>query len=353
MVRNYKRKTDRSTWTDGQMQQAIDSVLSGKSFTYSAKLYGVPRSTLQKKFLKFKNDENDNYRSYKLTIGHKLVFDPDQEQALCKYIDVMETRMMGLSWLQVRKLAYDFATKLNIPHPFNINRGCAGTDWMRSFMERHNLPLRKAEKTSEARAYGFNEKAVNAFFHLLKELMDEYNFTPDKIYNCDETGISVVPKSFSKIVAKRGRKQVGGLTAAERGETVTAEICVPAAGNYKPMMLIFPHVRHNDEFLRDAPPGAWGVFHKSGWMQTEIFSQWFAKFIEFTRASKDDPVLLLLDRHSSHTKNLKVVDMARDNGVHILCFPPHCSHRLQPLDVSFMKPLSQYCNGRRAATYFK
>uniref|UniRef100_A0ABD2WW56 DDE-1 domain-containing protein n=1 Tax=Trichogramma kaykai TaxID=54128 RepID=A0ABD2WW56_9HYME len=73
-----------------------------------------------------------------------------------------------------------------------------------------------------------------------------------------------------------------------------------------------------------------------------IFSQWFVKFIEFTRASKDDPVLLLLDGHSSHTKNLKVVDMARDNGVHILCFPPHCSHRLQPLDVYFMKPLSQY-----------
>lgn len=24
----------------------------------------------------------------------------------------------------------------------------------------------------------------------------------------------------------------------------------------------------------------------------------------------------------------------------MICFPPHCSHRLQPLDVSFMKPLS-------------
>lgn len=33
--------------------------------------------------------------------------------------------------------------------------------------------------------------------------------------------------------------------------------------------------------------------------------------------------------------------MAKENGV-ILCLPPHCTHRLQPLDVSFMKPLSNF-----------
>lgn len=30
------------------------------------------------------------------------------------------------------------------------------------------------------------------------------------------------------------------------------------------------------------------------------------------------------------------------NGVILLCFPPHCSHKIQPCDVSFMKPLSTY-----------
>lgn len=43
-----------------------------------------------------------------------------------------------------------------------------------------------------------------------------------------------------------------------------------------------------------------------------------------------------------HTKNLALVDAARDNGIILLCFPPHCSHKLQSLDVSFMKPLSKY-----------
>lgn len=34
--------------------------------------------------------------------------------------------------------------------------------------------------------------------------------------------------------------------------------------------------------------------------------------------------------------------MARENNVVLLCLPPHCSHRLQPLDVTFMAPLSSY-----------
>ncbi|XP_008189544.1 uncharacterized protein LOC100569212, partial [Acyrthosiphon pisum] len=98
------------------------------------------------------------------------------------------------------------------------------------------------------------------------------------------------PKGQSKVLATEGKRQVGIITSAERGETVTAVICFSASG----------------------------------------------------KATKEDPVLLLFDGHSSHTKNLPVINAARENGVILLCFPPHCSHKLQPCDVSFMKPLSIY-----------
>lgn len=35
-----------------------------------------------------------------------------------------------------------------------------------------------------------------------------------------------------------------------------------------------------------------------------------------------------------------MINEARANGVIILCFPPHTTHRLQPADVVFMSPLS-------------
>ncbi|CAD6233971.1 GSCOCG00012344001-RA-CDS, partial [Cotesia congregata] len=41
-------------------------------------------------------------------------------------------------------------------------------------------------------------------------------------------------------------------------------------------------------------------------------------------------------------KNIQVIDYARKNHVIILCLPPHTTHRLQPLDVAVMKPLSNY-----------
>ncbi|KAF2905897.1 hypothetical protein ILUMI_00272 [Ignelater luminosus] len=63
---------------------------------------------------------------------------------------------------------------------------------------------------------------------------------------------------------------------------------------------------------------------------------------EITLTKQKNPVLLFVDNHASHINNLKVIDLARNNGVVLLCFSPHCSHRLQPLDVAFMNPLSLY-----------
>nr|XP_034194535.1 uncharacterized protein LOC117610815 [Osmia lignaria] len=96
------------------------------------------------------------------------------------------------------------------------------------------------------------------------------------------------------------------------------------------------------DLMVNASPGAWGVCSDSGWITAELFLQWFKKFVVFSGASKDNPVLLLLDGHSIHTKNFGLIDEARANGVIILYFPPHTTHCLQPLDVAFMKPLSTY-----------
>jgi len=132
-------------------------------------------------------------------------------------------------------------------------------------MKRHpELSLRKPETTSVSRAMGFNKRVVADFFQLLGRLMDQYKFKPDRIYNCDETGISSVPKSKSKIIASKCRKQVGAITSAERGETVTVEIYMNAAGTYMPPFFIFPRKRFNSEFIRNAPIGLIAEFHQSG-----------------------------------------------------------------------------------------
>ncbi|KAJ4425834.1 hypothetical protein ANN_27460 [Periplaneta americana] len=60
--------------------------------------------------------------------------------------------------------------------------------------------------------------------------------------------------------------------------------------------------------------------------------------IESTRKVSTRPVLLLLDSHASHV-GIGVVDLARENDIHLMTFPSHCSHILQPLDLSVYKSL--------------
>lgn len=96
------------------------------------------------------------------------------------------------------------------------------------------------------------------------------------------------------------------------------------------------------QLLLNSAPGAWGVCNDSGWMTTDLFLGWFKKFIEFSGATVERPVLVLLDEHSTHTQNIELINEARAHGVIIFCFPPHTTHRIQVADVAYMRPLSTY-----------
>ncbi|KAB0790448.1 hypothetical protein PPYR_15170 [Photinus pyralis] len=247
----------------------------------------------------------------------------------------MESRYFGLRISDLRHLAYQFAVRNGITHPFNDEKGKAGKDWVLAFLKRNSrLSLRTPEKTSIARATAFNRHTVSAFFSLLIELYDHYKFSPSQIYNVDETGITTVPNKPSKVIATKGKKQVGTLSSAERGTTTTSVICFNAAGRYIPPLMIFPRARENLELLEGTPPDTKLVCHPSGWMNTEIFCPtWLDHFLRHAQPTADQPILLIPDGHASHTKNIALLETARKKHVHIICLPPHTSHRLQPLDL--------------------
>lgn len=343
MVRTYKRKTEQHSWSLEAMKKAVLCYVSGEmGFKKAAQEHNVPQTTLERYVLKYRANPDETIITKKL--GHYVtVFTNEQETELVEYIKLMEARFYGLTSMELRTLAFELAEKNNIDHSFNKTHKIAGADWLRGFLKRHpDITYRKPEATSAARAMGFNRVAVDNFFSLLEQAIDKYKITPQRTYNVDETGVSTVPKSHSKILALSGKRQVGTLTSAERGKLMTTIVCFSAAGSYMPPMFIFPRKRMKPELLDGAPVGSWGECHESGWIQGHLFILWLKRFIEWSHASKEDPVLLLLDGHATHVKSIEVIDLARENGVVLLCFPPHCTHRLQPLDVGFMKPLSTY-----------
>lgn len=343
MVRNYSKTTNRQEWSIDAMNCAIQSVINKEMGYYKAsKQFNVPQTTLERHTKKKLEDPSYEINKKK---GSKFqcVFSERQEYELVNYLLTMESRLFGLTMKELRSLAFQLAERNNVGHRFNSDMNMAGQDWVKNFLARHpNLTIREPETTSGARAMGFNKVSVDKFFDLLEKCIDKYHLTGEKIFNCDETGVTVNPKSQSKIIALKGKRQVGCLTSADRGETVTGLVCMSAAGAFMPVMLIFPRKRKQREFELGLPPGGWAEVSDSGWITTELFLVWLKKFAHFSKASKDSPVLLILDGHSTHTKSLDIIDFARDNGVVLLCLPPHTSHRLQPLDVTFFRPLSLY-----------
>ncbi|XP_026745200.1 uncharacterized protein LOC113506559 [Trichoplusia ni] len=101
-------------------------------------------------------------------------------------------------------------------------------------------------------------------------------------------------------------------------------------------------------FIRGGPPDCIGAGNSSGWMTEKEFLIFMDHFIKHAKPTKEEPVLLLLDNHSSHV-NIGVVEKAKENNVIMLSFPPHCSHNLQPLDVGVYGPFKNYTNRAQTA----
>ncbi|GBL82556.1 hypothetical protein AVEN_263650-1 [Araneus ventricosus] len=73
------------------------------------------------------------------------------------------------------------------------------------------------------------------------------------------------------------------------------------------------------------------------------FLKFSKHFVHHARCSPARPFLLLLDNLDSHL-SFEVLDYFKDNGVTVLSFPPHCSHKLQPLDRSVYGQLKKFIN---------
>ena len=207
----------------------------------------------------------------------------------------------------------------------------AGKDWFAAFMKRHpEISVQLQEGTLINCATAFNKIAVKKCFNNLEPFLA---IDPSRIYNVDETGISTVAR-LSKILAKRGKVRGSVDTSGERETNTTVVCCMSATGSFVPPMFIFKRLRMEKHLMNDAPVGCIGDCSKSGWVNKDLFGKWLIPFKNFTKCSPENPVLLIADNYSSHI-SLKIFYFFRENSIKFVTIPPHTSHRLQPLDVSF------------------
>ena len=309
------------------VERAYKAVTMGEmSLRKAAEEYGVPRSTLHDKV---KGKSAINVKS-----GTKKYLSDGEEAKLVEFLAGCATVGYAKSRKEVQAIVQQIVS-LRDPH-IEITKG-----WWDSFKHRHpEITLRQAEPLSYARAVATNPQVVEKYFSLLEETMEANGLTrcPGQIFNCDETGMPLAHKP-AKVVSLVGQKHPYAITSGEKAQ-ITVLACASASGYTIPPMVIFDRKQLQVEMTRNEVPGTFYGLSDSGWMDMQLFEEWFKGHF-LVHAPSARPLLLLLDGHSSHY-NPRLLRIAAEEGVILLCLPPHTTHLLQPLDNGTFSSLKDH-----------
>ncbi len=86
-------------------------------------------------------------------------------------------------------------------------------------------------------------------------------------------------------------------------------------------MVVFTGKHFNPDLSVGEVPGTLYGMSESGWMDQELFFNWFSNHF-LSHAVSCRPLILMLDSHSSHY-TLELIKLVAENDVIIFCLPPH------------------------------
>jgi hypothetical protein len=193
----------------------------------------------------------------------------------------------------------------------------------------------------EARMHVMDQDIYN-YFGRLKEVLE--NCPAPLAYNMDEMGHEEYAdrKEKTVVVPSNVQGQVY-YEVSRQGKRITLVACVAADGSFvKPSLIISRKTFEDELVLFGFVPGENVDFYNQGkaYMDHDIFYTWLRDTLipDIVKKRKalhyKGPACLILDNCSSH-KGDDVDALCEKYNLKLLWIPPHSSHFLQPLDVSF------------------
>ncbi|CEO61207.1 hypothetical protein PMG11_05506 [Penicillium brasilianum] len=263
-----------------------------KSIRAAAKLYEIPRATLQTRAHGVVSIAERRHPRHKLT---QL-----EENSLCEWILSMDARGAAPRPATVGEMANILLAARGSQPPPTV-----GKNWPSKFIERRDeLRTRFSVRYDYQRALNEDPKALRAWFATVQSVIDENGIQPEDIYNFDETGFAM------------------GLISSQKPgnrEWVTAIEAICADGYSLPPCIIFKGKVAMADWFKNLP------------------QDWRFELQKLFIPSTNSRVrgrfrLLILDGHGSHLTP-QFDRICAENDIIPLCMPAHSSHLLQPLDV--------------------
>lgn len=207
----------------------------------------------------------------------------------------------------------------------------ASDGWLSRWKKRHGVHFISVcgEKMSadQPAASGFSEK--------LKSIIASEKYSPEQIYNIDETGLNykLLPR---KTFATAQETSAPGFKVNK--ERITVALCSNASGSHKlPLFVIGKSVK--PRAFKNLNMNCLPVYYraqKSAWMDTSLFKEWFvAEFVpkvkqHLTSLNLPIKALLVLDNAPTHPE--EDLECEGHSGIKLLYMPPNVTSISQPMD---------------------
>ena len=198
-------RLQRKLWSLDSMAAALKDVENGtKGLREAARAYNVPVETLSRRVT--------GQVSLDCRSGPNTTLTKAEEEALTEYCIKMSDIGFGLGRKDVMRAA--FAKRVDdLTHSRMV--------WWEGFMRRYpRLSLKKSQPLSVARARAGTDEVIKTF-EKLGGVSCRLNLLskPMLVFNCDETGITVV-HSLGQVVTEMGREKVWSVTSGEMGKHI-------------------------------------------------------------------------------------------------------------------------------------
>lgn len=302
----------------------------------TAKKYHVDRKNLG---YRFKNERQTTTQKHQ----NQQFLSPPQEQALISYINKLSELGLPPTPAMLRNFASEIAGQT------------PGKNWSQRFCHRHQDQLlsRYLKPLDSSRKKAESSTEFEHWFTLIGSKIKQYDIQPQNMYNMDEKGFLIGFLSKAKRIFTKdwfeSNNLIGNIQDGSR-EWITLVATLCADGSSLPPALIYMAKSGDiqDAWVQDLDHTvhqAYFASSPSGWTNDNLGFEWLTKVFDRETKSKArqsrDWRLLIVDGHGSHI-NMRFLDWCLDHHIMVAVYPPHSTHRLQPLDVSLFSPLAIY-----------
>jgi len=282
--------------------------------------------------------EDENYNSYYLSENY--------ENKLYKIVEKRREKMNAISIEELKSEAFKLKNSITneatiimkqIFPKFQEKKIEIPSDtWVLNFISRNECKKLKGMGLEPQRAENASKGNITKWFNekYLKLKLEEY--PPSLVFNMDETMLEASEDTY-RIVRKSDT--YAPTLKNENLDHISIVVTIAASGHLLPPMIICKLELLPISLINMVSSQILAISgQKSGWMDEIQFLEWtkfFLKHLKDRRASfnlNDKKALLILDDHTSRANPI-ALQLLKDSNVDVQCYPSHCTHVLQALDI--------------------